>query len=283
MTMSENVQKLESISGESVAAITHHAPAAHHAPHEIPNLLTLLYKKFHGQPWVDFLHQHEALIYSLGILALLSLAFLFAARKRKSWVPAAGLHNLMESIVEALETYVLSITGPKGRKHVPFVGTCFLYILLMNWSGLIPFGKSPTATWSVTLALALIAVAYVHINGLRELGLKNYVIHLAGNPTSTISWVIGIVLMLPLGIVLEYGAFTFSLSLRLFANISSEDRLLYSIANLGWLAWPLFMFAYGLSVLFSLIQALVFSLLTTVFINNFSSHEHDEHAHETAH
>lgn len=280
--MSQNAQTLEHLSEEATAA-THHAAAAHHTPHEIPNFITLLSQKFHGSAWADFIHQHEALIFSLSILTLLTFAFLFAARKRKSWVPEAGLHNFMEAVVENIEEYVVSITGPKGRKHVPFVGTCFLYILLMNWSGLIPFSKSPTATWSVTLALALIAVAYVHINGLRELGLKNYVIHLAGNPTSAISWVIGIILMLPLGIVLEYGAFTFSLSLRLFANISSEDRLLYSIANLGWFAWPLFIFAYSLSVLFSLIQALVFSLLTTVFINNFSSHEHDDHAHEAAH
>ncbi len=280
--MIEKVETVEHLGAEMVHAAVEHHPAAEHTPHEIHNILTLISQKFHGEPWAHFIHQHEALIFSLTILALLSFAFLFAARPRKSWVPAAGLQNLMESIVEGLEQYVLSITGPKGRKHVPFVGTCFLYILLMNWSGLIPFSKSPTATWSVTLALALIAVAYVHINGLRELGLRNYVLHLAGNPTSTISWVIGIVLMLPLGIVLEYGAFTFSLSLRLFANISSEDRLLYSIAHLGWFAWPLFIFAYGLSILFSLIQALVFSLLTTVFINNFSSHEHDEHAHGAA-
>lgn len=280
--MSQNAQTLEHLSGETAVATAHHAAAAHHAPHEIPNLLTLLYKKFHGQPWADFIHQYEGLIYSLSILALVSFAFLFAAKKRKSWVPSAGLHNFMEAIVEGLEQFVLSVTGPKGRKHVPFIGTCFIYILLMNWSGLIPLGKSPTATWSVTLALALIAVAYIHINGLRELGLKNYILHLAGNPTSAVAWVIGIVLMLPLGIVLEYGAFTFSLSLRLFANISSEDRLLYSIANLGWFAWPLFIFAYALSILFSLIQALVFTLLTTVFINNFSSHEHEDHAHGAA-
>ena len=280
--MTENAHEMIQTAGEA-AATTAHSGAQAHAPHEIPNLLTLLSEKFHGEPWAHFIHQWEALIFSLSILTLLSCAFLFAAHKRKSWIPSAGLHNLMESVVEGIELYVLSITGEKGRKHVPFVGTCFLYILLMNWSGLIPFSKSPTATWSVTLALALIAVAYVHINGLRELGLKNYIVHLAGNPTTTISWVIGIVLMLPLGIVLEYGAFTFSLSLRLFANISSEDRLLYSIANLGWMAWPLFIFAYGLSILFSLIQALVFSLLTTVFINNFSSHEHDDHAHEAAH
>ena len=280
--MTDNAHEIAQTTG---AAVAHAADAGAqvHAPHEIPNFLTLLSEKFHGQPWADFIHQWEALIFSLSILTLLSFAFLFAARKRKSWIPSTGLHNLMEAIVEGIELYVLSITGEKGRKHVPFVGTCFLYILLMNWSGLIPFSKSPTATWSVTLALALIAVAYVHINGLRELGLKNYIVHLAGNPTTTISWVIGIVLMLPLGIILEYGAFTFSLSLRLFANISSEDRLLYSIANLGWMAWPLFLFAYGLSILFSLIQALVFSLLTTVFINNFSSHEHEDHAHEAAH
>lgn len=278
--MSEKAQILAHVSGETASAAAH---SSAHTPHEIPNLLTLLSEKFHGESWAHFIHQYEALIFSLSILTLLSFAFLLASRARKSWVPAAGLHNFMEALVENIEQYVLSVTGPKGRKHVPFIGTCFLYILLMNWSGLIPFSKSPTATWSVTLALALIAVAYVHINGLRELGLRNYIIHLAGNPTSTISWVIGIVLMLPLGIVLEYGAFTFSLSLRLFANISSEDRLLYSIANLGWFAWPLFMFAYGLSILFSLIQALVFSLLTTVFINNFSSHEHDEHAHGAAH
>ena len=93
--------------------------------------------------------------------------------------------------------------------------------------------------------------------------------------------------MLTLNLILEIGAVPFSLSLRLFANVSSEDRLLFNFAGLGvhsplHIGFIFQLFGNCLSIIFSVIQAFVFMLLSTVYISLVLPHEeHHEHAHET--
>ena len=84
-------------------------------------------------------------------MAALLLCFIFtkAAKSKDNLIPE-GLHNFVESIVEGFENFAVMIIGEKGRVHVPFIGTLFLYILCMNWSGLIPLSKSPTANSAPT-------------------------------------------------------------------------------------------------------------------------------------
>jgi F0F1-type ATP synthase membrane subunit a len=89
--------------------------------------------------------------------------------------------------------------------------------------------------------------------------------------------------MLTINIILEIGAIPFSLSLRLFANISSEDRLLLNFAELAvaspyFIAFPFQLFANILAIIFSVVQAFVFMLLSTVYIALISPSE--GHAHE---
>jgi len=263
---------------EAVHHVAEHA--AHHEPHELPNWITLLNEKFPDVGVVHFLHQWENVVFSLTAAALISFLFLRAAKK-KSLVPE-GVQNFIEAVVEALDGFVCGILGPAGTKHVPFLGTIFLYILLMNWSGLIPLMKSPTAAWSTTLALALTTMVYVQITGIREQGFKHYLMHLAGSPKNLMGWAM-VIIMLPLNLILEIGAVPFSLSLRLFANISSEDRLLLNFANMAvdtnYISFPFQIFANGLAILFSVIQAFVFMLLSTVYVALVMPHD-DHHEHE---
>ncbi len=255
-----------------------HAAAAH-AAHELPNWITLLHEHFPNASWVNFLHQWENIIFSLTAAALICLVALGGSRK---WNEIPGtLQNFFEAVVEGVESFVTGILGETGRKHVPYLGTVFLYILLMNWSGLIPFMKSPTSAWSTTLALALTTMIYVQGTGIREQGFAHYLLHMAGNPKNLIGWAM-VALMLPINIILELGAVPFSLSLRLFANVSSEDRLLYQFASLN-LARPFLpyffdFFANCLAIIFSLVQAFVFTLLTTVYLSLVMPHEDHEHA-----
>jgi F-type H+-transporting ATPase subunit a len=155
----------------------------------------------------------------------------------------------------------------------------------MNWSGLVPLMKSPTAVWSTTLAVALVTMVYVQATGIREQGLWHYLKHLAGNPSNVFGIVL-IPLMLVLNIILEIGAVPFSLSLRLFANISSEDRLLLNFAQMALsspyhIAFPFQIFANILAIIFSLVQAFVFMLLSTVYISLVMPH--GDHGHEPEH
>ena len=268
---------------EAVAAVAQESAhgAGNHQAHELPNLITVLHSKFPHATWADFLHQWENVLFSVAIGILIAFIFNKASRER-SMIPKPGIANFIETIVEAFEDFVVGIMGERGRFHVPFIGTLFIYILLMNWSGLIPFLKSPTSSWNTTIALAVISVIYVHASGIRALGFGHYLHHLAGSPQGILPWLIGAVLIFPLNVVLELGAVPFSLSLRLFANISSEDSLLYNFAQLNasshFIPILLQVFANCLALLFSMIQAFVFTLLTTVYISMLMPHE--EHHHE---
>jgi F-type H+-transporting ATPase subunit a len=270
------------------AEAAHHAAegahGAEHAAHELPNWVTILNSHFPDNPVVGFLHQWENVVFSMTAALLIAVVFVAAARK-KDTVPK-GIQNFCEAVVEFLETFVMNILGERGRKHVPYLGTIFLYILLMNWSGLVPTMKSPTAAWSTTLALALTTMVYVQLTGVREQGLKHYCLHLMGNPKGFLGLML-IPLTLVLNLILEFGAVPFSLSLRLFANISSEDRLLLNFAELAlstkFIAFPFQIFANCLAIIFSLVQAFVFMLLSTVYIALVMPHDDHEHEGEAAH
>ena len=181
--------------------------------------------------------------------------------------------------MEGLAGFVTGILGPRGMEHVPFLGTMFLYILLQNWLGLIPLMKSPTGVWSTTIALALITTVYIQWVGIKEHGFVNYLKHLAGNPIGILGIVL-VPLMLVINLSIEFLAVPLSLSLRLFANVSSEDKLLYKFAELNvmyrWLPFFFQLFANVLVILFSFIQAFVFLLLSTVYISLILPHDHDE-------
>ena len=285
--MAEHIHPLEAAGplASSEALVHAEGEQAHHETHELPNFITLLEERLPHSVPVRFMAQWENVCFSLTAALVISFFFIRAARSKKL-IPD-GHQNFFEVLVEGIDAFVTGILGPDGRKHVPFLGTLFIYILLMNWSGLIPLMKSATSAWSTTLAIALVTMVYVQITGIREQGLGHYLLHLAGNP-SNIFGLILIPLMLVLNLILEIGAVPFSLSLRLFANVSSEDRLLFKFAELNVLYKfvPFFfqLFANILAIIFSLVQAFVFMLLSTVYISLVSPHgDHQGHGEEAAH
>ena len=137
----------------AAAQTAHHAAAGSEAHAELPNLITVLKELFPHAGWVHFLHQWENVFFSMLVVCLIASVFLYAARARKM-VPS-GLQNFCELVMEAISGFVTGILGPRGVKHIPFLGTLFVYVLLMNWSGLFPLMKSSTASWSTTIALAI--------------------------------------------------------------------------------------------------------------------------------
>jgi F-type H+-transporting ATPase subunit a len=257
--------------------------AAHaEAPVELPNLITVLEHIFPKSAWMHFLVQWENVFFSAIVFLIIGFIALRGARK-KSLVPE-GVQNFCEAIVEGVSNFVTGILGERGRKHIPLLGTLFIYILLMNWSGLIPLMKSSTASWSTTIALALIVTVYVQYVGISEQGLGHYLKHMAGNPAN-IFGVLLVPLMLVINMTIEFMAVPLSLSLRLFANISSEDKLIFKFAELNilfkGLPFLLQLFANVLAITFSFVQAFVFTLLSTVYISLILPHE--EHQENVVH
>lgn len=242
----------------------------------LPNLVNILNHYLPDQPIVRFLHDWENILFSLGVAFFIALVFSLAAR-RGAMIPK-GIQNVCEMTAEALDHFVTGILGERWRKFTPFIGTLFLYIFLMNLAGVIPFLKSPTSSFGITFPLGLSVFLYVQAAGIRELGLLKYLDHLAGEPRSAVGFFL-IPLMLFLHVVGEFVK-PLSLSLRLFGNIWGEDVLIAVFVGLGskiGIPIPLHFPFLFLAVLTSFVQAIVFCLLTTIYIALMLPHEAGEH------
>jgi len=261
-----------------------HAPASEQGVKHLANFLTLIIHHFHGTPIAHFLHRWEVVIFSAIAAIFVSCIFLLGARSKKM-IPGA-FKNFVEMIVEALESLVIGVIGPRGRKYVPFIGTLFVYILVQNYMGITPGMMAPTSSINTTAGLAICVFFYVQFVGLRENGLKNYILHLMGSPNDAVGWCL-VPLNFPLHILEEFIR-PLSLSLRLFGNIVGEDALIAVFAGLGILALsfmhspiglPLQLPFLMLSMLLGFIQALVFALLSTIYISLMLPHTEEAHAH----
>jgi F-type H+-transporting ATPase subunit a len=258
--------------------------AGGHDVHELPNWITLATKFIHDERVTGFLHQWEGMIWALAI-ALFIIVLARLAARNPQMVPGR-LQNVVEMVVEGLSNFIIGVLGPEGRKHVPFLGTLFIYILAMNLAGAFPLGKSPTASPNTTVALALCVFVYVHFIGLTRNGPVGYMKHLAGNPQSAVEWAF-VPLMLPIHVIGEL-ARPVSLSLRLFGNVTGEDVLLFAFCSLGVTTLSFIDSPVGipfqvpfilLAFMTSFIQALVFTLLSTIYILLWLPHEEHAEAH----
>jgi F-type H+-transporting ATPase subunit a len=270
--------------GAHEAADAHGGSAQEAGPEKFANVITVLSRAFPEATWAHFLHQNEPVVYSLLIALLICLVAMIATRNPKL-IPGP-LQNGAEMVVEGLYNFIVDILGPRfGPRYVPFLGTLFVYILAMNLFGLIPFMDSPTSNLNVTVALALIVFVYAQYIGFRELGVLGWVDHMAGSPRTPIGW--GLVpLMLPIHLMGEL-AKPISLACRLFGNIFGEDMLLVAFASLGItilsfanlpLGVPLHLPFLFLALLTSTLQALVFTVLSTIYF--LLMLPHDDHGHE---
>ncbi|MBN1848214.1 MAG: F0F1 ATP synthase subunit A [Deltaproteobacteria bacterium] len=170
-------------------------------------------------------------------------------------VPGKG-QNLLELIIGGLEDFMVDVTGPEGRAFFPFIATIFLYIFVSNLLGLVPGFFSPTANINTTLSMALCTFVLTHVIGIKFHGIK-YVKHFLG-PV----WALA-----PLMLIIEligHFARVMSLSIRLFGNIFGKEKvlgILFALAGFALVPLPILF----LGILVSLIQAIVFTLLSIVY------------------
>ncbi len=255
--------------------------AAHEGAPELPNFITLLYDKYGKVAFVKFLHHWENIIFSLLIVIVISIVAYLASR-RSTLIPGK-LQNLVEMAVEGLDNFICGILGPRGRRFTPFLGTLFIYILCMNFFGLVPGMKSPSSNLNTTVALAACVFFYVQYTGIRSFGLLGYLSHLAGEPKDAVGWAM-VPLNLPIHIMEELIK-PLSLSMRLFGNIFGEDILIAVFVGLGAASLSFLHLPIGLpfqvpfiflALLTGTIQALVFTLLSTIYFFLMMPHE-EEH------
>ena len=229
-------------------------------------------------------HQPDLVPNAYFVVLIIALLFIVATRKIKR-LPQSKGQAFLELFVGGLINFFGGILGEHGKKYVPFVGSFFIFILFLNYLGLIPGFQSPTADLNTTLALGISALIGVHIIAIKENGLVGYLRHFIGDP-----WWLG-PLMLPLHIIGEV-ARAGSLAIRLFGNIFGEESVIIKLTLLGlaipaiagvipWVPIQVPMLFFGLFGGF--LQALVFSMLTSIYIVTFLEHHDEGHGAEARH
>lgn len=241
-----------------------------------PNILTFVERYLVDAHWAKYLYAWESIIFSLFIASVISLIFYLGSR-HKEMIPS-GFQNFLEWVVETLRSFIVSVLGPDGEKYVPFLGTLFIYILSMNLLGLVPLMASPSSNLNITVALAICVFVTVQYLNIKNMGLKGFLYHMAGSPTNTVGWFIA-PLMFPIELLTQISR-PITLALRLFGNILGEKILVAFFAVVGITLlyfFPIqipFMF---LGILTSVMQALVFTLLSTIYILLSVPHEEGIH------
>ncbi len=244
---------------------------------EVPNAVSILTRHFFSDsPWTEFISTWESILYTMVVGAILTFVFYLASKPKKK-IPE-GLQNFIELVIETLQKMIVGIMGPEGEKFVPFLGTLFVYILSMNLFGVIPLMKSPTSSLSVTFGLAICVFGLVQYMNVKNMGLKGYFFHLLGSPKDITGWML-IPIILPIEIITQLSR-PVTLALRLCGNIMGEKILVgfFALMSASWLMFfPIQTPAILFGILASLMQALVFTLLSTVYLVLSLQHKEETH------
>jgi len=228
--------------------------------------------------------KHLVMMWLAAILLIAAFAF-GSHRDKKNPVPHGVGANLLEMLVLFVrdEIAIKNIGKEEGPRYTSYLLTAFFFILFMNMLGLFPEMATATSNLAITAGLALCTFALTQYAAIRAAGLGGYLKHLTGGVAVWL-WPI----MIPVEIL---GLFTkpFALTVRLFANMLAGHIVIFFLIGLIFIMGsPLFalvsvpfaMGIYFLELFVSLVQAYIFTMLSSLFIGMaVAMKHHDEHPH----
>ena len=200
-------------------------------------------------------------VITMWVIVVLLAIFSWLATRRLKEKPGP-LQNAAEMAVGALMNFFTGLLGEKHvRRYFPLLATLFIFIIVSNYSGLLPGAghlfSVPTSNISITLGLAIVAFLVIQFEAVRHKGPGGYLKSLA--QPLFLSF-----LMLPLNLI-EQVVHPVSLALRLYGNIYGEELAAEQLGGLLAIGLPLVM--HVMSLLFCLIQAMVFTMLVSIYIS----------------
>ncbi|OGU79931.1 MAG: ATP synthase F0 subunit A [Ignavibacteria bacterium RBG_16_35_7] len=205
------------------------------------------------------------------VAALLILTFVIASKSYKKSLVPHGFTNFIETIIVFVRDEIVKPTIGHGyEKFLPYLLTAFFFILYSNFLGLIPYTATVTSNIAVTATLAGFTFITTQIGGMISHGPLGYFKGLIppGMPVA----------LLPLIVLVEiFGLFTkpFALCIRLFANMTAGHVVILSLIGLIFIMKTIYfapvsiafaLFIYFLELLVALIQAYIFTMLSSLFI-----------------
>jgi F-type H+-transporting ATPase subunit a len=257
-----------------------------HFGEEINGLLNFLkshdFATIGGAPLTNY-------IFFLGIAIAILLTIMFVARSKAAIIPKGRFYNMIELGVQFVRDDVaVANIGQAGKQYFPFLCTVFFFILINNLLGTVPGFKPGTGTMGVTVALAVCVFVVFNGAGMRKRGVGGYIKGIVPHGVPAILWpVIWVIELISLLIR------PFTLSIRLFANMFAGHIVLgifsiltsiaveqiiqgvrgagvaaVAIGGISVVAWMALLTAlYLLELMVALLQAYIFTLLTTVYIS----------------
>lgn len=200
-------------------------------------------------------------------ISVILLLMLLGTRKR-AMVPGRW-QALAELCYEFVANLIRDTVGNEGRKYFPFVFSIFMFILVGNMLGMVPYSFTFTSHIAVTFAMAMVVFAGVTILGFAKHGIKFFSFFV---PPGVPVWMWP--LMIPIEVI-SYLSRPVSLAMRLFANMLAGHTLLKVFAGFvpalgaaGILPLAFVGALTGLEFLIAFLQAYVFAILTCLYIND---------------
>lgn len=234
------------------------------------------------------------MVIELLVALIIGVAFIWLARKVRHGDPPKGkLWNLLETFVVFIRDYVAepAIGHHDAHAYTPYLWTIFFFVLGCNLMGMVPWAGSPTGTFGVTLALALLTFSFVIVGSFGRFGFfgffKNLVPHMDLPLHMAIFIKPAVFAIEVLGLLIKHGV----LSVRLLANIMAGHLVLVAIMGIAFsveavssmatwqwaIAAPIAILgsaALSLLELFvAFLQAYIFTFLSALFIGA-ALHEH---------
>jgi len=238
-------------------------------------------------PMIYFHPSISSTIFTMWIVMALILLLAIGATRAMKIAPRR-LQNTVEWAYEFGRDFAVGMGGEGARRYYPIFAAFFVLILFSNWSGLVPpIGKipqlrAPTSDVNITIGLALTSFVLFEGEGFRRLGVRGYLSKFF--PLGEFRHGVGAgLLAMYVGIIELFLEFVkpVTLAMRLFGNIYGGEVALAVISALTLAVLPVAL--YGLEALLNVIQALIFSVLTLMFILiAIEGHGSEEHHPATA-
>ncbi|MCP5369110.1 MAG: F0F1 ATP synthase subunit A [Rickettsiaceae bacterium] len=204
------------------------------------------------------------------LLASVAIVIYFIIATRNELIIPSKLQVSAEMLYSFIHDLVIQNSGNKGKDFVPAIFSLFLFILLCNLLGMLPYGFTVTSHIIVTFALAMIIFLGITIVGFYKNGIHFLSLFL---PPSVPLWLAPLIIIIEL---FTYLARPISLSLRLAANMIAGHILLKVIAGfvislsiyLKFVPMPLIVILIGFEIFIAILQAYIFAILSCVYLND---------------
>lgn len=229
--------------------------------------------QFELRPIIPAIGLTNSGLYMISAVAIIALVMTVATRQN-SLVPGR-LQSMVEMGYEFVASTVRSSAGEEGMRFFPFVFSLFMFILVLNLFGMLPYAFTVTSHIIVTFALAALVIGTVIVFGLMKHGTHFFKLFV---PSGVPGW------LLPLLVSIEVVSFVsrpISLSVRLFANMLAGHIALKIFAGfvptlfaagiwsiLSPLPLALTVAVTALELLVAVLQAYVFATLTSIYLND---------------